>query len=158
MVTDISLASKRLAVFLLLIVAFCRKTDNSVHNSATISIRQRASRPFSAENLDRRCSGARITATGTLPPMVIKRVDPDPSRCRNFASASSYTAEVLVGTDGQPRRIRVIKSGVHRSSAAESCVHDAIVEALKRWLFCPAVKDGQPVEATMQFTARIDIR
>ncbi|MFP3942909.1 MAG: energy transducer TonB [Alphaproteobacteria bacterium] len=57
----------------------------------------------------------------------------------------SVKLEYVVGTDGRPKDIEVVKATA-RAFAEEA------VRALKKWRFCPAFKDGAPVEADAKLT------
>ena len=68
-------------------------------------------------------------------------VDPDPEyseEARHAKYQGTVLLWVIVGADGRPRDIRVQRSlGMGLDEKA--------VEAVRRWTFEPAMKDGQPV-------------
>lgn len=57
----------------------------------------------------------------------------------------SVKLEFTVGTDGRPKDIKVVEA-----SATEFA--EEAVRTLKKWRYCPAFKDGVPVESDTKLT------
>jgi TonB family protein len=83
---------------------------------------------------------------------VVKKVDPRfPQNAREKNISGSVLIEVSVSSGGQPVKLRVLDSqppGVFDSSA---------VEALRAWVFEPAMNRGQPVASTVMQRLRFDL-
>jgi len=60
---------------------------------------------------------------------------------------------VTVGTDGVPKNVAVVQSSGHPEldEAAVNCIATS-------WHFKPAIKDGQPVEATKKYAIKWQLR
>jgi protein TonB len=81
---------------------------------------------------------------GISPPRAIYRPEPHYSKQARKAKLQGDCALwVVVGTDGNPRDIRVAQSlGLGLDEEA--------IKAVKQWKFEPAQKDGQPVAVDIQ--------
>jgi TonB family protein len=87
---------------------------------------------------------------GVLPPKVIYDPDPDYSEAaRKAKHQGTVVLWVIIGTDGRPREISVRRSlGMGLDEKA--------VEAVRRWKFDPAKKDGQAV--AVQISIEVNFR
>ncbi len=87
---------------------------------------------------------------GVLPPRVIYDPDPDYSdAARKAKHQGTVVLWVIIGTDGRPREINVRRSlGMGLDEKA--------VEAVRRWKFDPAKKDGQAV--AVQISIEVNFR
>ncbi len=83
---------------------------------------------------------------------VVKQVDPRfPQSAREKNISGFVLVEVSVSSGGQPARIRILESqppGVFDSAA---------MEALRSWVFEPAMSRGQPVASTVVQRVRFDL-
>ena len=70
-------------------------------------------------------------------PVVLRRVDPEPAGVQG-----TVVLQVEVAPDGRPQNIRVAKG-------LGSALNELAVEAVKRWAFKPAYKNGKPVSADL---------
>src|SRR5579871_5865774 len=76
---------------------------------------------------------------GVSPPRVIHQVDPEFSEeARKAKYQGTCTLGLIVGTDGRPSQIRVL-------SSLGMGLDEKAIEAVKNWVFEPAMKDGHPV-------------
>ena len=84
---------------------------------------------------------------GTAPPALMMKFDPDyTSEARAAKIAGTVVVSVLVGADGMAQNVQVIGSlepGLDRNA----------VNAVSRWRFRPAMKDGAPVS----YRARVNL-
>jgi periplasmic protein TonB len=81
-------------------------------------------------------------------PRVVFRPEPDyPSTAPRSRDEKVVGLSLVVGVDGQPRNIKVESSP--RKDFAKSAV-----EAVRKWRFEPALKDGQPVETPINVEVR----
>jgi periplasmic protein TonB len=107
-------------------------------------------------------TGVKDAIAKVVPPPVFKAATRDPRFARDFQPAypvgllqreieGKATIKVLVGTDGRVRQAIVI-AAAHPDfgKAAER-------QALTRWRFTPATRDGKPVEDWQTLTVRFDI-
>lgn len=80
---------------------------------------------------------------GVSPPRAISTPDPEYSEeARKAKYQGTVVLWLIIGADGKPRDIRVARSlGMGLDERA--------VQAVKRWLFEPATKDGKPVAVQM---------
>jgi TonB family protein len=88
-----------------------------------------------------------------LPPMAVEKSDPGyPSELRKANVQGTVTLYAVIHSDGSVRDIRVISSPDERLDAFAS-------DALSRWKFIPASKDGKPValEAVVMIPFRIKV-
>jgi TonB family protein len=78
-------------------------------------------------------------------PVVIRRVEPNyPSAAKRDKLQGSVDLQVVVLANGTVGDVRVVKS-LDRITGLD----DEAVNAARKWLFRPAMKDGQPVEKTV---------
>ena len=83
-------------------------------------------------------------ASGITPPRVTRQVNPQYSPgARGLRIKGSVVVETVVSSRGAPRNVRVVQ-GLDRD------IDDAVVAAVKQWLFAPARKDGKPVAVRVQ--------
>lgn len=59
--------------------------------------------------------------------------------------------ETTIDTTGRPKKIRVIRS-------VSQCVDRASIAAVKQWTFCPAERDGKPIEMKMTLKVFVHYR
>ncbi|GAA5076762.1 energy transducer TonB [Lysobacter panacisoli] len=80
-------------------------------------------------------AAAQLQALNSPPP-------PYPGQAMRDGLTGVVELEILVGIDGRPLDVRIVRSSGHRvlDQAASRTV-------LKRWTFQPAMRDGQPVQA-----------
>jgi TonB family protein len=77
---------------------------------------------------------------GVVMPRVRSRVDPHfDSRGKKPGGLGRVTLYVVIGTDGRPADVAVLRSSMPSALAAE------VVRAVSQWRYYPATKDGQPV-------------
>lgn len=76
---------------------------------------------------------------GVSAPRVIHEVEPEFSEeARKAKYQGTCTLGLIVGTDGRPSNIRVL-------SSLGMGLDEKAIEAVKNWMFEPAMKDGHPV-------------
>jgi TonB family protein len=76
---------------------------------------------------------------GVKPPKVISSQDPEYPQHGVFGRVQgTVVLELIIGSDGSPREIKVVRS-------LSSELDDAAIKAVKKWKFAPATKDGEPV-------------
>jgi len=81
------------------------------------------------------------TESKTTPPRVLKTTLPDyTERARSFGISGTVKVDVLVGSDGHVRDVKIIQSVGYG-------LDEAVVDSVRKWEFRPATKDGSPVEA-----------
>lgn len=80
-----------------------------------------------------------------MPPGKVKlnKVKPPvyPPRCLRMGTEGVVKVRVLVGEDGVPQEISLAKS------SGESLLDEAAMEAVREWIFEPAMRDGLPMRA-----------
>lgn len=84
---------------------------------------------------------------------VRRRIEPGyPPASRRLGEEGTVTVKVLVDERGRAREVSVVRSSGHGR------LDQAAVEAIRRWLFAPAVRDSQPVMVwtNVQVTFRLD--
>ncbi|HET9316864.1 MAG TPA: TonB family protein [Vicinamibacteria bacterium] len=91
--------------------------------------------------------GGRVDGTGDLPlpvanpdqpPRLLHRVQPEyPQQAFTQKVEGTVTVEILIDAAGKVRRPRVIHSIPQ--------LDEAVVAAVRQWVFAPAMKDGRPV-------------
>jgi TonB family protein len=79
------------------------------------------------------------------PPVAIKTVEVDYSRCIGKRASGVTIVETVIDKSGQPRNIRIVKPGMQ-------CTTDAAVKALQQWTFRPGTLNGKPVDVIFDFT------
>jgi protein TonB len=101
---------------------------------------------------NRHVENPRLFPDLSSPPRPQRRVDPEyPPELRAQQIQGVVTLAVTVGVDGIPKDIHVTQSADPRLDAQA-------IAAASLWLFLPARRDGQPVEAaaTLQFIFRLE--
>ena len=86
-----------------------------------------------------------------LLPSVVRRVQPDVSKCAGRRASGNPAIEAVIDRSGNVTSVRVI-------SDPNTCAARAAAEAVKQWKFCPAERDGELIEATMQLAVNINHR
>lgn len=72
--------------------------------------------------------------------LAVHRPPPEyPARSLRRGESGEVMIRALVGTDGRPRQVEVARSSSHRA------LDRAAVQAVRRWRFEPATRQGQPV-------------
>ncbi len=74
---------------------------------------------------------------GVTPPRVTQQVQPE-HPAKGFRISGTVLVSLVVSSEGVPTEVRVVKS-------LEKEIDQSAVEAVKKWHFDPARKDGQPV-------------
>jgi len=81
---------------------------------------------------------------GLTPPRAIYTVDPTYDDASRRAKLNGYAVLTLVVTrDGTPKEIRITKS-------LSPSLDKRSIEAVSKWRFSPATKDGKPVAVEIQ--------
>src|SRR6266536_492050 len=81
---------------------------------------------------------------GVKPPKVKSFYDPEyPKTPLGNRKVGTIVLQLIVGSTGIPLEIKVL-----RSLRAE--LDDAAIEAVRKWKFAPATKDGEPVASQIQ--------
>jgi len=76
---------------------------------------------------------------GVTPPRVTYRVDPEYSKeARKAKYQGTCVLELIVDADGKPRDLKMVRS-------LGKGLDEKAMEAVEKWKFDPATKDGQPV-------------
>ena len=84
------------------------------------------------------------------PPVPVRTVAPDfPNDLRDKGISGVVMVSVLIDAQGNPQGLKVTKS-------SNSAFEEPAVEALKKWKFKPAERDGKP--ADFPATLRIEFR
>ena len=84
-----------------------------------------------------------------LPPVAIKRVQPDYTKLGHIRAGGVPVVEATITAQGDVTSVRVIRS-VHPELDA------AIVAALRQWKFRPATQQGRPVAVHFVLTVNIN--
>jgi TonB family protein len=92
----------------------------------------------------------RAVSNDILLPTVLNRVRPDYSRCGG-RGIDNPVLEARITTAGKATAVRVI-------TPAGDCLNAAALEAIRQWTFCPAERNGEPIETTMQFTVDVNYK
>src|SRR4051794_40004160 len=74
---------------------------------------------------------------GVSQPRVVQQVQPE-HPAKGFRISGTVLIGLVVGSDGEPRDVHVIKT-------LEKDIDQSAVEAVRKWRFEPATKDGKPV-------------
>ncbi len=78
------------------------------------------------------------------PPRMTKQVNPQYSpRSRGIRIKGSVMVETVVSSHGTPRNTRVLRG-------LDKDIDEAVVAAVKQWLFAPGRKDGKAVAVRVQ--------
>ncbi|MDQ1468721.1 MAG: periplasmic protein TonB [Bryobacterales bacterium] len=83
---------------------------------------------------------------GVSQPKVIRQVQPE-HPARGFRISGAVLIGLVVGSNGEPRDVHVVKS-------LEKEIDQSAVEAVQKWRFEPAKKDGKPVAAKVSVEIR----
>jgi TonB family protein len=73
-----------------------------------------------------------------VPPRIVKQVAPRRSTNRGVRVVGSVTVALVVSSKGIPKDVRVVKG-------LDPDIDQSTVEAVEKWRFTPAQKDGKPV-------------
>ncbi len=95
--------------------------------------------PLTGKNAAPVCRNKGKDTPGCItPPHAIYAPNPEyPERAREEHVRGFVTLQMVVGVDGLPRDIKAVRSNPDLDAAAK--------DAVKKWKFSPATKDGQPV-------------
>lgn len=79
-------------------------------------------------------------------------VEPEyPPQCRRLGIEGTVRVKVLVGSDGRPRDVTLDRS------SGEPRLDQAALDAVRRWRFEPARRDGQAVQARLVVPIRFEL-
>ncbi len=85
---------------------------------------------------------------GAKPPRATYTPDPDyPTKGRNGLTGGTVVLGVVVGREGLPRDVEVVRS-------LSPGFDQAAINGVKKWRFAPATKDGNPVAVRMNVEVR----
>lgn len=89
-------------------------------------------------------AGGQKIGNGVSPPSILRKVEPEYSEeARKTALEGAVILQIVVGTDGQARDLKVLRSlGMGLDEAATA--------AVSNWQFQPGAKGGQPVPVFAQ--------
>jgi TonB family protein len=91
------------------------------------------------------------SANRVLPPRLIHRVNPEyPAALRRSGVKGAVEIEALIGTDGVPREVKVVKSD-------HPALSPLALNAVKRWRFRPGTLDGEPVDVIFRTTLNFNL-
>ena|SRR5271157_4609705 len=136
---------KRSAILLALPLTF--RAAIAQTQPPTTAPSQAESRPNSSESSAEHIYGRK---DHVKPPRAIYDPDPDyPKEARKAGKEGVVVLWLIVGSDGLPRDIKIARS---LSPALDA----AAVNAVKKWRFAPATKDGKPV--AVQINVEINFR
>jgi TonB family protein len=91
------------------------------------------------------------SANRVLPPRLIHRVNPEyPAALRRSRIEGKVEIEALIGTDGVPREVRVVRSD-------HSTLSPLALNAVKQWRFSPGTLDGEPVDVIFNTTVNFNL-
>jgi TonB family protein len=89
---------------------------------------------------------------GVTAPRALYTPEPKYSKSgRNQKIEGTVTLSMIIGTDGRPRDVKVVKS-------LEPSLDALAIEAVKKWKFAPATKDGRPVAVAMRLDVDFKLR
>ncbi len=81
------------------------------------------------------------TSDAIAPPRILTKSDPEyPMNARRLRVEGTVLLNVLVGTDGRVREVKVLEAD------GGKLLSPAAVEAVRKWTFSPATRGGRPVE------------
>jgi protein TonB len=83
---------------------------------------------------------------GVSQPRVVRQVQPE-HPARGFRISGTVLIGLVVGSNGEPRDVHVVKS-------LEKEIDQSAVEAVQKWRFEPAKKDGKPVAVKVSVEIR----
>lgn len=82
---------------------------------------------------------------GNVGPRPVHRPNPTyPRSALRRGLSGEVLVRAMVGVDGRPRQVEVVRSSSHRS------LDQAALRAVRGWRFQPAMQDGQPVVAPVE--------
>jgi protein TonB len=83
-----------------------------------------------------------VTGSGVdSPPRILTRSEPEyPVNARRLRVEGTVLLNVLVGTDGRVRDVKVLEAD------GGKLLSPAAVDAVRKWTFTPAMRSGRPVE------------
>jgi protein TonB len=82
--------------------------------------------------------------TGIHPPRQVFTPEPDyPASARSAKKEGTVLIGLVVGIDGVPHDVRVV-------SSLDKDLDAKAIEAVQRWRFKPALKNGEPVEVPIE--------
>ena len=86
-------------------------------------------------------------------PFPVQQTAPDvPSQARARGDLHGYvTLSVLVGTDGSVQSVSIVSDPLGLGCG------QAAMDAVRNWVFSPAMQGDQPVEVTTSVSVRFDI-
>ena len=91
------------------------------------------------------------TGTGIVPPRASSAPDPEYTEdARRERFRGRVLLCVVVGSDGEPRNIWVVRTLGHG-------LDGTAVEAVKHWKFSPATKNGEPVASVVSIESSFDL-
>jgi TonB family protein len=99
------------------------------------------------------CRGrASDAADCVTPPRQTYAPDPEyPEKARKAHDRGTVVVQLVVGTDGLPRDIKVD----HNATPA---LDQAAIDAVKKWKFTPAGRNGQPVAVQIRVEVSFNLR
>ncbi len=74
---------------------------------------------------------------GVVPPRVTRQVQPE-HPAKGFKISGAVLISVVVTPEGAPKDVKVVKS-------LEKEIDQSAMDAVMKWQFAPAMKDGKPV-------------
>jgi periplasmic protein TonB len=95
--------------------------------------------------------GTAPAADASLPRLVHAPAPDYPRDALRARASGNVLIRIDVGTDGTPVSLEVLRSSRNRS------LDRAALQAVRRWRFEPAVRDGVPVAASVQQTVSFDL-
>lgn len=132
----------RLLPALLLILICCsRGTDTA----------EVATAPEQAPAVQPSSSAPIRQGAGVIPPVAVKRVDPDHAACAGEKLWGMPIIETVIDERGDVRAARLLQD-VH------PCLGRVALAAVRQWKFRPATLDGRPVAVYYNLTVRIHYR
>jgi TonB family protein len=100
--------------------------------------------PSRTSHLDFGPNVHRMSEPGILAPKQIYAPEPEFSEAsRKKGERGNVSIVLVVGSDGLPKDLRIICSSIPNSN-------ENAIEAVKRWKFSPATKDGEPVAVAIE--------
>jgi TonB family protein len=107
--------------------------------------------PLTGKNAAPVCRGKGKDAPHCVtPPHAIYAPDPEyPARALKEHVRGFVTLQMVVGVDGLPRDIKAVRSDRELDAAA--------IDAVKKWRFSAATKDGQPVPVLISVDVTFNI-
>lgn len=99
---------------------------------------------------------------GVTAPRVIYRVDPEFSKeARKRKFAGNTLVSLIVGTDGLPTNIKVVRSASagadKKNIAAGLSLDQKAIEAVSKYRFAPATRQGEPVAVEIHVDVNFQI-